>query len=558
MINPTGETPPDSTGAIGLDHYVEMINSEVGVFNRSDLSNVSVASLPTFIGDPFDDPFCDVQVQWDPTAGRWLFLFLYCPTSGSAEAVVFGWSKTADPSDLVNGWCSFAWQTTPYLLDYPKLGHNSRYLIIGANSYDMTTPSGNPPFVTARLGWMPKPASGVTTCPTSVPITSTSAIGPIRNGDGTTKAFTPVPVNTMSGSTDGYIVSAYDAGNNVQPLAPQTKLAIWHLDDSGRLFSHGDITVTSFAMPSPAPQLGGSFPIDTLDARLTQAAGDPTSGIWTQHTVNGPGGRSVVRWYEIKVAGSTASLTQQGDIASATDWVFNGAVSPRFDAVGAAVFYNRSSASTHLVIAGKLRFSSTPAGAMEPGELVLATSTNTDTDFSCNYLGSGFPCRWGDYSGASPDPVQTGVVWGTNQFIPPPFNSDPTYPAWNTENFAIVFVAPPTSITAVAGDQNAYVRWTPTSNPSSTNYTVTAYVGASSVGSIEVLGPASSVNYRGLTNGVTYTFTVIAHALGDSSPETAHSNAVTPTRAGLQSSPNPIPTRDPATQSSPKPLPTGR
>jgi hypothetical protein len=145
------------------------------------------------------------------------------------------------------------------------------------------------------------------------------------------------------------------------------------------------------------------------------------------------------------------------------------------------------------------------------------------------------------------------VVWGTNQFI----TAATDLPAWATENFAVLFVAPPTSVTAVAGDQSAYVTWTPTSNPPITTFTINAYVGASIVKSIDVTSSASTKFY-GLTNGVTYTFTVMANAIGDSSPESPHSNAVTPTRAAGQVSPIPAPTRTPANQSSPVPPPSGR
>jgi len=549
-------TPPDSTGAIGPANYVEMVNSNIAVFSRSNLSRVSTSTLHDFIGDVFDDPFCDPQVQWDPTANRWLFSFLFCNTSSSQQAVVFGWSKTSDPSNLAAGWCVFAGSTDPFLFDYPKLGHNSKYIIIGGNFYDETTPTPNPPFVTAAIVWIAKAANGVTTCPGTFPVSHITP-APLKNGDGVTKTFTPVPVNTFTGSGDGYIVSAYDpAGNNGSAPGPRAKLAVWHLDSSGVLHQHSDITVANYTFPSPAPQLGSAFQLDTLDARLTQAAGDPATGIWTSHTVDGPGPghRSVLRWYEIKVVGSTASLAQQGDIASPTDWVFNGAISPRFDALGAAVFYNRSSSTIDPVIAGQDRLSSTALGAMEPGEFVLASSTAADTDGSCP---GGFPCRWGDYSAASPDPVQTNVVWGTNQFN----SSTGSTPAWKTQNFAVLFFETPANVAATAGDQSAAVRWTAPFDPGTpiTTFTINVYLGVGIVKSIDVPGSARNAIVSGLTNGVTYTLTVIAHSIWISSPESAHSNAVTPKRAAAQAPPLPTPSpRVPPNQSSPVPTPGGR
>ena len=128
------------------------------------------------------------------------------------------------------------------------------------------------------------------------------------------------------------------------------------------------------------------------------------------------------------------TLTQQGDIAGA-DFVFNGAISPRTDGQGAVIFYNRSSAATDPVIAAQGRMTWTPLGQMDPGEILLATSLAGDNDFSCNYQGSGAACRWGDYAGASPDPVNGSVVWGSNQYMTT--QGSPGLPNWVTNNFAI-------------------------------------------------------------------------------------------------------------------------
>jgi hypothetical protein len=48
--------------------------------------------------------------------------------------------------------------------------------------------------------------------------------------------------------------------------------------------------------------------------------------------------------------------------------------------------------------------------------VVVKQSTVADNDFTCS------PCRWGDYSGASPDPAAPladpkGKVWLANQWL---------------------------------------------------------------------------------------------------------------------------------------------
>lgn len=426
---PNQESPPDTTGSIGPNHYVEMTNSVIGVYNRSDLSLVSQAPFTSWLNvGPVAAP-CDPQMQWDTSAQRWLYVVLGC--NFGVDTLFFGWSKTADPSDLVSGWCEFNVSTPGVLSDYPKLGHNNNYMLVGVN--DFSDGPGNP-FVTAQIFWMNTPAVGDTSCTPPTVKSEGTPTKPLLNGDGTWAA-TPVPVNTTTNAANGYVVSPYDPSS-----VPQNKLAVWHLDSNGGLYQDRDIIVNTYAVPKPAPNLGG-FGIDTLDGRLTQAVGDPTTGIYTQHTVNGTGNRSKVTWYEIQVASSVPKLTQEGDIASTTDSVFNGSISPRSDGEGAAIFYNRSSATTDPVIAARIRMTSTPIGQMEPGEIVLATSSAGDNDFSCNYQGTLAPCRWGDYSGASPDPVSRSVVWGSNQALTSP--STPT-PNWVTENYAIL--VPPTRL----------------------------------------------------------------------------------------------------------------
>jgi hypothetical protein len=318
-----------------------------------------------------------------------------------------------------------------FLFDYPKLGHSGNFLSSGRNAFDVTQSSSNPPFVSALIAWIPLPANGVTACPTNPPIGSSSF--PLKNGDGSTLTFTPVPVNTESNAADGYVVSAYDPAGNVTPTpVPQNKLAVWHLDSSGILHQDPDTPVNPYAFPPPATQSGG-VTLDTLDGRLTQAVGDTSTGIWTQHTVSN-GGVSKVTWYELTRSGSSLTLIQQGDVTGAAgEYIFNAAISPTSGAHGAAIFYNRSSATIHPLIAARSRVDTTPAGNMDPGELVLATSPATDADSSCTSQG-GPPCRWGDYSGASPDPDQSDAVWGTNMFI----TAATSIPAWQDENFAVV------------------------------------------------------------------------------------------------------------------------
>ena len=54
----------------------------------------------------------------------------------------------------------------------------------------------------------------------------------------------------------------------------------------------------------------------------------------------------------------------------------------------------------------------------------LGSSTAPDFDISCTPA-----CRWGDYSGASPDPLSPSTVWLANEVIAQPGG---LLPSWTT------------------------------------------------------------------------------------------------------------------------------
>src|SRR5260370_7016032 len=109
---------------------------------------------------------------------------------------------------------------------------------------------------------------------------------------------------------------------------------------------------------------------------MAVAHADPDAGgaeaLWTQHTINGPGGRSVMRWYEILPA--SQAVRQSGQVQSTTDFIWNGAISPSISGNDAAAFYNRGSASQLPLAAPQPRASSPPLGTMAPSEATPPTT----------------------------------------------------------------------------------------------------------------------------------------------------------------------------------------
>jgi len=444
-------TPPDSTGAIGPGEYVEMVNNEfgeIGVFDRADLGLIEPTSLNNFVGVPEtdDDAVFDPQVQWDPVSGRWYYVADYVDSSGASDDnwLAFGWSfdDDADPLPFTD-WCRFLIQNVPAELeDYPKLGHNDNHVIFGTNVFD-----ADDDFVTARVWALAKPATGDNACTAPAGGFFGTAADPLESDPGV-DASTPVPANTFESSADGYVVAAEDPTE----VATANEITAWHVSGSAgapTLTEDGDASVGSFDVPANVPQPGTIQRLDSLDGRLTQAVGrtDPDAGelaVWTQHTVAGPGGRAVVRWYELLPDDSPApAARQQGTISDPSQFVFNAAISPTDAGDEAVIDYNVGGSSLLAQIRAGSRESGTPLGQVG-GPVTLGTSVAAARDFSCDIL-IGDPCRWGDYAGASPDPADADLVWGTNQTLGPVSAADA---AWRTRNFALTAdtTAPDTTI----------------------------------------------------------------------------------------------------------------
>jgi len=529
-------TPPDSTGAIGPTRYLEFVNQVVGVYDRSNLALLSSTDLGTFTAVPSGLATSDPQIQWDPQGNRWFYAAVAFNSTLTNDYLLFGWSKTADPGDLAGGWCRYATPVGANIPDYPKLGHDAHYVMVGTNVYDGSKASL--PFVTADIWTIAKPSAAQSTCSGSVAATHFGdAAHVLKNSDGTS-AFTPVPANTADAALNGYIVAAHDVS-----VTAQSKVMVWHMTPGPTLIADGDVSVgSSYSAPPNVPQPGTTYLVDSLDGRLTQAVAhfDSSAGaeaVWTQHTVAGSG-RSMVRWYEFLPGSLT--IRQQGQLASATDFYWNAAISPSSAGDDAMITYNRGSASLLPLIGAQTRTKSTPLGQMDAGEVLLGSSSDADQETAFQDNCTVNPCRWGDYSGATPDPANPGVVWGSNQLVGPWIFG---FAQWQTQNFAITTggtpippPAAPTGLVASALDATDIgLSWTGSSG--ATTYKIQRSADGSTGWAQVGASAGTTFTDVGLTPSTTYFYRVVAsNGSGDSGPSNVAS-ATTPGALAYSQSP---------------------
>ena len=414
----TSNTPPDTTGAIGPTRYIQLVNTRFGIYNRTSNTPLSTGTLNSLAGISSTVFTTDPQVIWDPTTQRFYYVILSI-FSATQNVQLFGFSKTASPSSAAD-WCKYSINYGSNLPDFPKLGDSQHFIIIGSNVFD-----ANENFIGADVAAVGKPPAGnITTCPLPSALVFGEQFG-LKDANGVT-VFTPVPANQVDTSGTSYIVA-----RNV--ALPSTKLWIFSVTRSATgapvIQATGKgLTVSSYTFPASARQPVLSQLLDTSDARPTNAvlAKNPRRSnafsLWTQHTIAN-GNFSQVRWYEINPAGTTPALRTSGIIAPAGTFAFNAAISPdrRVDGTTVAfggsfvVGYNVSSATNNInpqIVMG----SSVSGGALSFA--LVKNGVGPYRDFSCPAPGD--VCRWGDYSGATPDPkpatTSNGVVWLTNQF----------------------------------------------------------------------------------------------------------------------------------------------
>jgi len=426
----TNLAPPDTNGAIGPKSYLEIINLQLAIYKRNG-SKIASASLQSLTGH---SSLSDPTILWDPNTKRFYYN-VWDVANGSMD---WGFSKDNNPNSIPTSFCNyetgFGYPVGSFP-DYPKLGQTKGFLMIGINFYP--TPQSQAA-TQSDLLWISKPQGGgpITTCPAANTFKS-GKFADLRNQDGT-QAFTPVPAIQTDPSKSGYVTTMFDI--ECPPICGKGNLlTLYTLKPSKgdptvpTLSSGRSITVDTFKPPPDAPQKNTANLLDTLDGRLTHAVSgiDPAVGkttVWISHAVLGGAG-SQVRWYEINPA--KPQLVQTGKVTDSNLYVFNGGISTDRTVSGAGAAhgstmvlgFSTSSSNTFPAIQMVSKVGSNP----QSGFVKVQQSSSFEADFSCTPV-----CRWGDYSGATPDPAAdlgaaNGEVWLSNQW------STGTWQTWNWE-----------------------------------------------------------------------------------------------------------------------------
>ena len=400
-VGANGYIPPDPNIAVGKTYIVQMVNSQIAVFNKSGtlLSGpTALSSLWTGLGGACASSNAgDPIVQYDNLADRWLVSEL--GSSGSAPySECIAVSQTNDPR---GAYYLYSYDFGSSLNDYPKFGvwptaTNPAYLAtynMFANAQTFTGAQLCAYDRNAMLAGATAPAALCFTVANDGNFLPSDLDGATLPADGTPGLF----LNFETGSS----LRLYQLSPDFTALTGTLTQAT------------PDIAVAPFTqacnggvcIAQPNSQKLDSLG-DRLMYRLAYRVFSDHASMVVNHSV--AAGTSVgVRWYELQALAATPgqfSLYQQGTFApdSAYRWMGSAAM----DGAGnIAIGYSKSSSSVYPSIAFAGRTPGMALGTMG-AENTLQAGAGAQTTYN----------RWGDYTALRIDPSDDTTFWYTNEY----------------------------------------------------------------------------------------------------------------------------------------------
>jgi hypothetical protein len=405
--------PPDTVGDVGPNHFIEAVNTSIGIFSKAG-TQLAAFTFNSLWAGAGSGTACDSNnggdptVIYDPMGDRWIvadFAFTSVTTGPYYECIAV--SRTSDP--VAGGWYLYAVRADdashPWLPDYPKMGIWPDGLYMTANMFQNASV-----FREVRV-WAFNRSD----------LESGATLRSVVVDLNTTTYFSLVPSNLRG--------AAPPAGReNLLVSESQSAFAYevfkFHVNysGSGSTFtgptnvSQTSYTVAATTVPSPANALDSLRERVMMQVQYRNIGG--TESLWVNHTVRtsstGPTG---IQWAQINVSGGTVNTTpvqQQiyGNVASDGLHRWMGSLAVDKDG-NMALGYSVSGSALAPDIRYAGRLASDPLNSLPQGETSMLSGVARGSQ--SGNCGSGVCTRWGDYSAMTVDPDGC-TFWYTNEY----------------------------------------------------------------------------------------------------------------------------------------------
>lgn len=402
--NLQNKIPPDTEGDVGPNHYLQMINMSLAVFDKEGMlqfgpvANITLWQNAPGIWSEYSNG--DPIVLYDEAADRWLIselAFPYHPYGPYYEKIAV--SESGDPT---GSWYLYGYEYD-YFCDYPKIGvwHDGYYMTTNNNYWDGSQwhfhAVGVSVFERDSMLTGSPDARRIffDLYPNNEPWSMLPA-----DFDGL-----PPPDNTPA-----YL--AYYKEGYPDRIGIFSLYANWTTPENSTIELSQTLYPEPFSgnLPDGIPQPEGAPYLSALSNRLLYRLQyrnfDTCQTLVTNHTVNKGNGVAGIRWYEFRNSGNGWNIFQQGTYSPDDTYRWMG--SAAMDGYGnIALGYSVSGYNTYPSIRFTGRYKDDPPGEMTLQEMEIITGTGVQLS---PYH------RWGDYSCMSVDPVNHTIFWYTQQY----------------------------------------------------------------------------------------------------------------------------------------------
>ncbi len=401
--------PPDTTGAVGPQHVMVTLNTQVRISDRSG-NTISTKSLATFwspLGS-FSNVF-DPRVLYDPYGQRWVAAAVANSNSNNSSILV-AVSSTSDPT---GSWSYYKYSGDPnpggpksYWADYTNLGFNKNWIVVSVNLIPFGSGSTND----ARILAISKADL------------YSGAANPMVTPFVVNNSNTLVPAHTYDNTLETmYLTEEWDNSTGQLRISTITGPIGGEVISTGTAFVNSNSSWTSFPQNDFEPQKGDARLISGGDSRLQNLIyrnGD----LWASHTVFLPAGgspdHSLVQWWQMSPSGTLKQFVRIEDVTKQNFYAYPGLAVNKDNFV--MVGFTQFSSTIYPSAAYALQAPGT-VNHMTVAPIIYKQGTNSYyKDFG---LGEN---RWGDFSVSVVDPVDDTDLWTLQEYsatITPPSSS---------------------------------------------------------------------------------------------------------------------------------------
>ena len=397
--------PPDTVGAVGATQYVQWVNAMFAVYDKA--TGVIVSGFPKY-GNALWQGFgggCETNndgdpiVQYDKAAQRWIMTQFSVSTTPYLQCVAV--STSPDATGTYYRY-AFSYGNTQFN-DYPKLGVWPDGYYITYNIFNNASTFAGSKVCAFDRAKMLTGAPATQQC-----FQLSSSYGGLLPSD-----------------VDGSAAPPVGSPNYMLSLGTTSSLYMWkfHVDWSTpantTLSGPTSIPVAAYTEACSGgtciTQPGTSQKLDSLADRLMYRLAyrnrGGTESLVVTHSVRAGGNNkrniySGVRWYELRIVNTNASLYQQGTFSPDTANRWMGSIA--MDKVGnIALGYSVSSGSVYPGVRYTGRAPTDALGTMQAESVIVNGSGSQTQNLS----------RWGDYSAMTIDPADDCTFWYTQEYI---------------------------------------------------------------------------------------------------------------------------------------------